>query len=60
MLNVIVNEYFQFNSKTKYNKLKESPEAETRIRVEPPNGSSRQLRDDMDVQNLSGLIKSIG
>jgi len=53
LLNVVVNECLLSVCETKHNKLKESPEAVPRTRVEPTNGSRRQMTDCMAVlQNL--------
>ena|SRR6218665_297274 len=43
-------------SKTKHNKLKVSPVVGPRTLVDPANGSSRQMTDDMDVQNFAKKV----
>ena len=55
ILNVDMNEKLSVRMRIKHSKVKESPEAGPRKRMEPshfPMVSSQQLIDDRDVQNL--------
>jgi len=49
MLNVVMNEYFQSVRKIKHSKLKESPKADPRTRMEPTT-----TRYDMKNPNSDG------
>jgi len=52
MLSIVINEYFQSPSKTKYSNLKVSPEAGPCTSHTHGTSNEFPLTDDIDIQNL--------
>lgn len=48
----VANEFFQSMGKAKHDKIKESPIAGPRKRVEPAGGALWKRQDNVNVQNL--------